>query len=427
MKSKVFKFGGASTKNAEGVRNLSEIVKKYSNHNLIIVVSAMGKNTNALEEVWKMFLVKDRQKAKELFTEIVNDHYSLVLELFGEQIPKELDLQLKRFADYVFEVLEMGLVQKPGYYYDQIVSVGELFSSAIVSAYLHKVDVSNQFLDVRKLIKTDFSFQEAKVDWPRTVEQVKREIEPLMINKSNSVFVTQGFIAGADQLSTTTLGREGSDYSAAILAYALDAECVSVWKDVAGLLNADPRYFPDAKKIEHISYKEAIELAYYGASVIHPKTVQPLQNKSIPLYVKSFLSPESSGTLIDSNTQDDGKTASYIVRFNQRLISLASKDFSFVVEENLSDIFKHFADAGIRINIMQNSAINFSVSVDEVSVDLEALILQLQEKYQVKYNSNLSLLTIRHYTNALIDELTQNKEIILEQRTRNTVRFLLRD
>lgn len=424
MAMKVFKFGGASVKNAESVRNVASILKLYEESTIVVIISAMGKMTNAFESIWKSALLRDKT-AKEQLQAVQDFHGQIISELF-EETPRSLASQLESIYNELEDRIKNPITAKPNYFYDQIVSNGEIISTLIVSAYLQHIGVSNRWIDARKLVKTDYNYREAKVDWNKTRAQIKAELLPYFESGESRIAVSQGFIGGADHLNTTTLGREGSDYSAAIFAYSLDAEQVSIWKDVPGVLNADPRQYPNAELLSNISYKEAVELAYYGASVIHPKTIQPLQNKNIPLWVKSFVEPEKSGTLIDNNTAADSLIPSFIVKQNQRLISIATRDFAFIVEDNLSDIFHHFANHGVKINIMQNSAINFSVGVDEDEQKLEGLLNDLSNQYEVRYNTPLDLVTIRHFTPEIVAELTENRNIIVEQRTRNTVRFLIR-
>ena len=423
---KVFKFGGASVKDADAVRNVLEIVKRYQGEKIAIVISAMGKNTNAFERVWQATVDKNAEAAKKELKSIRQFHETIAKDLFGD-IPQKLELKLATIFSQVKEAMEVKNYSTPDYLYDQIVSAGELLSTTLVSVYLEHKGVANKWFDARNIVKTDYNFREARVDWQRTQTLVDQQLKAFFDENDAGIVMTQGFLGGADALNTTTLGREGSDYSAAILAYALNAEGVYIWKDVPGVLNADPKFFPTAKKLGEISYKEAIELAYYGASVIHPKTIKPLQNKNIPLWVKSFVDPTASGTLIQSNTQYDASIPSFIFKTNQRLLSLATRDFSFVVEDNLSEIFKLFADFKVKINMMQNSAINFSVAVDDVAQKIEPLIEALSKNYLVRFNSDLELLTIRHYNQEIIDELTAGKQVLMEQRTRQTYRVVLKD
>jgi aspartate kinase len=305
-----------------------------------------------------------------------------------------------------------------------VVSLGEVLSSQILSAYLIDQDFSVQWMDARALIRTDHTHQEAKVDWQKTEELIRSNMLPAFSDAD--ILLTQGFIGHTREGFTSTLGREGSDYTAGILAYCSEAESVTIWKDVPGMLNADPKYFENTKKLEAISFKEAIELSYYGASVIHPKTIQPLQNRNIPLYVKSFIDPKADGTVIQASSSKDHLIPSYIFKFDQALFSFTPKDFSFIIEENLSVIFGKLADLQVKINLMQNSALSFSILVDQKKVNRAALLNLFQQEYEVKYNEDLSLVTIRHYDDKTIQQVTDGKEIILQQRTRHTARFVLK-
>ncbi|MEX2380664.1 MAG: aspartate kinase, partial [Vicingaceae bacterium] len=310
--------------------------------------------------------------------------------------------------------------------YDQMVSMGEMLSTKIVSAYLTEVGVENRWLDVRDVLRTDNNYRQANVDWKLSEQLIQKVIGKYLNENSEGVLLTQGFIGGTSENFTSTLGREGSDFSAAILAASLQAKEVVIWKDVEGMLNADPKFFEKTVKLNNISYHEAIELAYFGASVIHPKTIKPLHNAQIPLFVKSFVNPLNRGTLINDNTASDSMVPSYIQKEGQILISIAAIDFSFIAESNLSDIYKCFAEHGVVINMMQNSAISFSVCVDDETPKIDDLIERLQKDYKVSYNKSASLLTIRHYTEDIIEELISEKTILLEQKTRNTARFVLK-
>lgn len=420
----VFKFGGASVKHADAVRNVGAIIQRYPDQSIAVVVSAMGKTTNALEHVVEALRSRSGD-SKGLVEEVKAYHRSVIEDLRLEE-NRELQASCAQLWREVDAHLDKPMLSRPDYLYDQVVSAGELISTLIVHHYLVSLGLTSQWFDSRELIKTDYRFREAHVDWKQTEVRVNSMLKPYLINGGGRIAVTQGFMGAADHLNTTTLGREGSDYSAAILAFALEAESVCIWKDVPGLLNADPKHFEDTQLLPCVSYKEAIELAYYGASVIHSKTVQPLQNKGIPLHVRSFVDPDEPGTLIAESTEYDSLIPSFIVKRNQRLISLSTRDFAFVVEDNLSDIFEHFARHGVQINIMQNSAINFSVSVDDVPEKLDPMIEELHGAYKVLYNRNLELITIRHYTQEVIDRLTQGRTKLVEQRTRHTYRVLVR-
>lgn len=417
----VFKFGGASIKDAEAVERAASIIKNNFRDHLLVVFSAMGKTTNALEQVCLACKI-NRDEGLRLFREVINAHVEICSRLFPED-------------DAVFHALnnlqkefELIISSKPtrdfSYFYDQVVPAGELLSSTVMSHYLNLSGCKNEWFDARELIKTDYRFTKATVDKNKTTLQIKSKLKPYF-NNSKRLAITQGFISGADTLNPTTLGREGSDYSAALFAYFLDAESVTIWKDVDGVLNADPKYFQNTRLLKNISYREAIELAYYGASIIHPKTIQPLQEKKIPLIVKSFYRPEIIGSIINDNTAEDDAVPSYIFRKNRRLISISPTDFSFVAETGLSRIFELLGIFGITVDVMQNSAINFSICVDDHHPNIEKFTEALSKEYRVLYNSNLELLTVRHYDQKTITELTQNKNVVLEQRTRNTTRMLL--
>lgn len=422
---KIFKFGGASVKNAENIKNVAEIVKLYPNDNLAIVVSALGKTTNALEDVTRAY-AKGKGDAKELLKQVHQLHLQEMDQLFADknhicysevenvfaEIEKRFDVTASANYDLV---------------YDQIVSRGEILSSVIVSHYFASVGIKNYWKDARSIIRTDSTFREGKVDWVVSQQMANKNLLPVFIgNNEKNIVVTQGFIGSTSIGLTTTLGREGSDYTAAILAYLLDAKDVTIWKDVAGFMNADPKKYDKAVKLDKISFKEALELSYYGASIIHPKTIKPLQNKDIPLYVNSFLHPKEKGTVIQSSEQFDNQVPSFIFKGNQVLLSIIPKDFSFIAEESLRDIFDIFASMGVRVNLMQNSALSFSVSVDMNEDKLPVLIKKLQENYKVKYNENCELVTIRHYDQKTIDMVTANKEILVEQKSRFTARMITR-
>ncbi len=423
---KVFKFGGASVKNASSIKNVAEIVKMFQGENLAIVVSAIGKTTNALEEVARAYSKRTGNQS-ELLNEIKQSHHHEMDVLFED---KSHDCY--KDIDAVFDEIEkrFSVIASANYdlVYDQIVSRGEILSSIIISHYLNHVGVNNHWKDARKLIRTDSTFREGKVDWKNSEEMVSRELIPLFIGSvKNNIIVTQGFIGSTTIGLTTTLGREGSDYTAAILAYLLDAKDVTIWKDVAGFMNADPKKYDKAVKLDKISFKEALELSYYGASIIHPKTIKPLQNKDIPLYVHSFLNPKEKGTVIQSSEENDHLIPSFIFKSNQVLLSVIPKDFSFIIEENLRDIFDIFASVRVRVNLMQNSALSFSVCVDANEDKIPALIKKLQENYKVKYNTDCELITIRHYNQETIDQLILNKEILVTQKSRHTARMITRN
>jgi aspartate kinase len=419
---KVFKFGGASVKEAAAVKNVAEILKLYTGEKIVCVISAMGKTTNALEKVVDSFMSKDGN-AHELLNEVKEFHLNIMSDLFN-------DKQHSVFHDVnnLFVEVDWVLEEEQREYdfiYDQIVSIGELVSTRIVSAYLNDHSITNNWFDIREVIQTDNTYRDAKVNWDLSNQLVKSKMLPLITDKC-PIVVTQGFIGSTSENYNTTLGREGSDYSAAMLAYFTDAEGVYIWKDVPGVLSADPKYFSDAQKLEQISYLDAIELAYFGASVIHPKTIKPLENKNIPLYVKSFVQPSSKGTLIAKDVETKPLVPSFIFKTDQVLISISAKDFSFIAEESLSTIFAAFAMFHVRMNLMQNSAISFSVCVDNDKLKLPKLIEELRKDFRVLYNTDLQLYTIRHYYPSTIDKIAQGKEVLLEQRSRHTAQMVLR-
>lgn len=419
---RVFKFGGASVKDADAVVNVAEIIRQHMDTDLIIVVSAMGKTTNKLEDIFNAFVKKDKSAFDQKTQALKQFHLDIMENLFGSAPNRELQLSIEEYFDEINDFYEQKS-DEVSHLYDQLIPYGEILSTKIIHYYLLNSNINSHWLDARKCIKTDTNYQNANVNWPLTTEHIHNEVIPLL--KKNQVVVSQGFIGSTENNSTTTLGREGSDYSAGIFAYAVQANEVIIWKDVPGMLNADPKYFEDTVKLEQISFKEAIELSYYGASVIHPKTIKPLQNKNIPLYVKSFIQPESKGTIIQRRTENDDAIASFIFKKNQVLFSIMPKDFSFLIEENLSDIFLKLSKTKAHINIMQNSALSFSFLMDNKSDIVEKIKSALENDYIVKYNTNLELVTIRHYDQKTIDFVTREKEILLEQKTRSTARFVL--
>ncbi len=412
---KVFKFGGASVKDAAAVKNVADILKSYTGQKLVVVVSAMGKTTNALEEVAKAWFYKNGN-AKEKLQVVIDYHMGIVAELFPDK-NHLVYAEIHTIIGALDWAIEDEPIKDYDFEYDQIVSSGELLSTKIVSHYLRDAGLANTWLDARDVIQTDNTYRDAKVDWALT-EKLANEL----VFSTQNIVVTQGFIGCTSENYTTTLGREGSDYTAAILAYCLGAESVTIWKDVPGVLNADPKFFPEAEKFENLSYYDSIELTYYGATVIHPKTIKPLENKKIPLVVKSFINPAAEGTLISEATMQP-QLSSYIFKVNQVLISILPKDFSFIAEDNLSQIFKIFHTFNIKINLMQNSAISFSVCIDE-GLRLESLLEELKKSYKVRYNNGLQLITIRNVKEGF-DNVLKNKTTLLEQRTRTTAQYVV--
>ncbi len=420
---KVFKFGGASVKDAEAVKNVKSILDKFPNDQLFVVVSAMGKTTNALEKITEALFNKDYDQFRELIQERKQFHLAILNELFEDKTHPVFKEIQDIFNDLGNRV-NIAISENYDFEYDQIVSLGEVVSTKIIHAYLGLFQNDVNWADARRLIRTNNNYRYADVDWKKT--------EELLLNYRNKfpskrIFITQGFLGHTPENFTTTLGREGSDFTAGIVAFCLNAKSVTIWKDVPGMLNADPKWFDNTVKLDKISFKEAIELAYYGASVIHPKTLKPLQNKTIPLYVKSFISPEAEGTVIQQSTENDSLIPSFIFKMNQTLLSITPKDFSFIAEENMSFIFKAMSEIGLRINVMQNSALSFSVCFDENERKLEELVERLSMDYIVRFNKDLELVTIRHYDAETIERLTERKDILLEQKTRQTVRIVMKD
>ena len=413
---KVYKFGGASVKDAPGVKNLAKVLKETGYENTIVVVSAMGKTTNAFEEVVKLY-IDESLNHKEKLEEIKHYHFQIINELFGIESQKTTEI-----IKLIFNDLETFLSRNKSpnfnYIYDQTVSCGEIISTKIISLYLQSIGIDNNWLDARKLIKTDDYYRSANVSWEFTQEQINVGID------KNTLNITQGFIASDANNFTTTLGREGSDYSAAILAYCLNAQSVTIWKDVPGVLNADPRHFEYTQLLNQISYTEAIELAFYGASVIHPKTLQPLQGKEIPLYVKSFLNPHNPGTRVSKGKALEPEVPCYIVKKDLVLISLSSLDFSYIVEENISEIFKLLHHYKMKVDLIQNSAISFSVCVNNMYHQLEPMLVHLKAKFKVTSHTGVNLYTIRHYNEKAIKDLTKNKNILLKQSTQETFQMV---
>lgn len=423
---KVFKFGGASVKDAAAVKNIASILHNYAPKQLVIVVSAMGKTTNALEKVLQAWFSND-EALQQFVNEVIAYHQQIITELFPD---KNNPVYFK--TDLLFGELEGHVCSPPtpnfDFEYDQVVSFGELISSAIVSEYLVTQGFDCQSFDVRELIRTDDTWREAEVDWITTGEKIKQHMTLFLDSNitGSHIAVTQGFLGATYDGHTTTLGREGSDYTAAILSHVLNATEMTVWKDVPGVLNADPKYFENTSLISHISYREAIELTYYGASVIHPKTIKPLQNKNIPLRVRSFLSPAAPGTIINATTSEDDAIPGIILKSNQVLLSFSPKDFSFIAEDNLSQIFSALADCGIRVNMMQVSAISFSICMDENDRKMDKLTALLGEKFAYRYNNGLQLITIRHYDQVTINRILAGRQLLVEQRSRQTAQFVVK-
>jgi aspartate kinase len=416
---KVFKFGGASVKDSSAVRNMSDIVRAYCSDSLVVVVSAMGKTTNAIERIHAARFRGEPYQVE--LEELTRYHEQMVEELFGEDPSGSTALQAQLEA--LGQVLDAPGSGNFDQDYDSIIGFGELISTAIVQAYLSSQEISSQWFDARDIIITDSRYRDARVNWEMSASRIS-PLERALSEKR--VCVIQGFIGSTSEGHSTSLGREGSDFTASIMAYLLSASDVTIWKDVPGMLNADPKKFNDTVKLDRISFKEAIELAYYGASVIHPKTIKPLQNKGIPLHIKSFLNPTASGSTIQEGTENDHLIPSYIIKDNQTLLSIATRDFSFIVEDNLKEIFGVLSELGIRIHLMENSAISFSIVIDTDTHKQEMLLDKLKVKYSVKYNERLSLVTVRHGSEDSYKSLIKNGVILIEQRSRHTLRFVLK-
>lgn len=412
----VYKFGGASVKDAEGVRNLATVLKTAGYNNTLVVVSAMGKTTNAIELVIKNYF-ENKPELQSSIHDVIKYHNEILLDLFKNERHSVFGT-VKLLFDELTVFFKTNKSPDYNYVYDQTIGFGELISTTIISHYLNEIGLKNNWIDVREFIKTDNYYRRSNVNWERTQDNIASNFNPSILN------ITQGFLGSDANNFTTTLGREGSDYTAAIFAYCLNANSVTIWKDVPGVLNADPRYFENAQLLHQISYREAIELAFYGASVIHPKTLQPLQQKEIPLYVKSFLNPTANGTCVSKNKVLEPEIPCFIVKKNQILISLSSLDFSYIMEENISEIFSLLHLYKMKVDVIQNSAISFSVCVDNLFNNLEKLLQHLKAKFKVTCNENVSLYTIRHYNDVAIKELEKNKSVLLKQLTQGTVQIV---
>jgi aspartate kinase len=417
----VYKFGGASVVNAEAVKNLVSIIKNTQKEDLLIVISAMGKITNKLEALSNAY-VFGQENTPDLLEEIKAYHFEILHDLFENPNHAVFNDVANSFVEIEW-MLEEEPNDAPDYIYDQIVSIGEVLSTKIVAAYLNEIGIPTTWIDARNFIKTDNTYREGQVDWEKTNLEIQKHLKPVV---EKGIAVTQGFIGSTSENFTTTLGREGSDYSAAIFCSCLDATALTIWKDVPGVLNADPKWFDQTEHIPQLSYHDAIELTYYGATVIHPKTIKPLQNKAIPLYVRSFIHPEGAGTQINSENSPL-PVPSFIFKVNQVLISIFPKDFSFIIEENLSHIFNLFHQHKVKVNTMLNSAISFSVSVDNDEEKVSNLIKDLSGLYKVKYNKGLELVTIRYYNQDTINRVSLNKDILLEVKSRNTCQIVMKD
>lgn len=415
---KVFKFGGASVNSVERIQNLAGIVKSYQDQPLVIIISAMGKTTNSLEKVAEAFYAGNKNEALQLFDVVKQHHLNISKYLLVKQFNECLS-QLTDFFTEVEWLLHDKPVREYDYYYDQVVCIGELLSTAIISHYLNESGIGNEWLDVRDLLRTDNTFRDASVDWDYTSERVKNTIS------LPGIYLTQGFIGCTADNESTTLGREGSDFTAAIFANILNAESLTIWKDVEAVMNADPKRFPEAQPLQELNFTEVIEMAYYGAQVIHPKTIKPLQNKGIPLHVKCFLNPELPGTLIHKKNSK-GLPPIIVVKENQALLHLNSQDFSFVGEEPMSWLYALLHKIKTRPNLIQTGAINVQLCMDYRAEKIEQLAAAAAALFDVQVEKDLTLLTIRHYNTETFEQLTRGKEIVLTQRSADTVQVLIR-
>ena len=416
---RIFKFGGASVKDAEGIKNVHNVLQTIGFEDVLLVISAMGKTTNALEVVINNYFDKSPELQSSI-QEVKKYHNQILLDLFEDDknaVFKDVNSLFAELDHFVSQN------KSPNYnfVYDQIVSFGELISTTIISHYMGFSGIKTQWIDVRTLIKTDANYRDANVNWDTTQKLISKTVKKKILN------VTQGFLGSDENNFTTTLGREGSDYTAAIFAYCLNAESVTIWKDVPGVMNADPRYFENAKLLNQISYREAIELAFYGATVIHPKTLQPLQKKEIPLFVKSFINPTLPGTSVSKGADLDPHLPCFILKKNQLLLSLSSIDFSFIMEENISEIFSLLHDYKMKVSLIQNSAISFSVCIDDKFGNFNSLKSILSKKFKISYNENVSLFTIRHFDEKAAQIVEKNKVVLLKQVSRETMQIITKE
>lgn len=413
---KVFKFGGASVKDAESVKNVVRVLKHEGFEDTLIVISAMGKMTNAIEKIVDAYYYKTNNLAAQI--EFVRNFHIEIIDNLFENKKNVILFDLEQLFGQLSGFLATNKSTDYNFIYDQVVGFGELLSTKIISIYLNEIGINNSWIDVRDYIKTDINYRNATVNWEETTININA------LN-TNNLFLTQGFLGSNSKNKTTTLGREGSDYTAAIFAYCLNAESVTIWKDVAGVLNADPRYFEDAKLLEQISYSEAIEMAFFGASVIHPKTIKPLENKNIPLYVRSFYNLDLKGTTVGKNLNLLPEIPCYILKKEQILVSISALDFSFMVEHNLSDIFKTLHDYKLKVNLIQNSALSFSVCIEDKFNNFETFLSKIKLKYNISFVNNVLLYTIRHATQNAIDLVEEKGVVLLKQTTKGTVQLVM--
>lgn len=415
---RVYKFGGASVKDAESIKNVQSVLEQTGYDDVVVVVSAMGKTTNTLEKVVHSYF-HDKKELGNAIAQVLDFHHTILSDLFADKTHPVFEETAKFFKE-MKRFLEINKSLNRSYVYDQIVSFGELISTKIISIYLNEQGIENTWLDARGCIKTDSSYRDAAIDWETTQIQIKEK------TASKKLTITQGFIGADDNNFTTTLGREGSDYTAAVFAYCLDAESVTIWKDVPGVLNADPRVFEETVLLHQISYKEAIEMAFYGASVIHPKTLQPLQQKEIPLQVKSFVNPLNVGTSVSKGADLVPAVSCFIVKKEQVLISLSSLDFSFMVEDHIGEVFKLLHQYKMKVNLIQNSAISFSVCVDNKFDRLDELVSRLKSNFKVRFNEGVTLYTIRHFREDDVLDIEKRFEVLLKQQSRDTVQIVVK-
>jgi len=420
---KVFKFGGASVNSVERIKNVGEILRQYPNEELVIIISAMGKTTNALEKVVQAFYDSKKEEALQLFEQVKQQHLTTAKYLLVTQW-LACEKQLGDFFTEVEWILHDKPVREYDYYYDQVVCVGELLSTAIISHYLNETGINNKWIDVRDIIRTDDNFRDANIDWEFSHSKVQSSIVPELRN--SKILLTQGFIGATDENESTTLGREGSDYTAAVFANMLDAESQTIWKDVESVMNADPKQFPEAQPIHELNYNEVIEMAYYGAQVIHPKTIKPLENKGIPLYVKCFLDPSLSGTAIHKQSLKHLPPI-IVLKENQVMLELSSKDFSFVGEHHVGHLYHLFEKLKVKPNLTQNGAISFVCVLDNRAEKIEKLALGASEIFDVQVTKGLSLLTIRHYNENILEKMIKETSILLRQQTPETIQVLIKN
>lgn len=426
----VYKFGGASVKDAEAVKNVAAILQQNNFNQKVVVISAMGKTTNALEDVVNKYYAKNADWQKSL-DGVFEKHVTIINNLYSNGGKQKAIDDVRLIIEAARKFLNENNLpagrqgsRNYNYIYDQIVSIGEYISTTIVSDYANSLGLKNTLLDVKQVLFTDNAYTEGIVDFKKTEEAIRNKISELV---KTGFVITQGFVGSTPEGFVATLGREGSDYTASIFAYSLNAERMTVWKDVEGIMNADPKEFPDAQFISELTFHEAIEMTYYGASVIHPKTIKPIQNKNIPLEVRSFVNSAKRGSVISANANTNFLPPIIIWKREQVLLSFSAKDFSFIAEEHLSKVFATFAENRLRINLMQNAAISFSITVDFKKEKIENIIQQLTNDFSITRNDNLSLLTIRHYNPGIIDKLTKDKDILLRQISRTTIQVLMRE